>query len=145
MTKTNIMKLLLLSLIIIVFTSCSSETADEASSSYSTHEEVKMSLEEKERQNPTEFLSVEGTYKKNLLDEWVVEGTIQNTASIATYKDVVLKIVYYTKTQTELGSEEKSVIEYFRPNTSQPFKIKTKGYEGTESIGLEIISASNVE
>ena len=104
-----------------------------------------MSLEEQEKLNPTEFLKAEGTYRQNLIDQWVLEGTISNNATLAKYKDVVLRIVYYSKTQTELGSEEKTLFEYFKPNSQQKFKIKSAGYKGTASIGFEIISASAIE
>jgi len=104
-----------------------------------------MSLEETEKASPIEFLKARGTYRQNIIAQWVLEGTISNTASLAKYKDVVLKIVYYSKTQTKIGSEEKTLFEYFKPNTQQSFKIKTAGFEGTSSIGFEIISANAVE
>lgn len=138
------MKNLLFVLSIFVFASCDSNT-NSSSSFEPTHEYMKISLEQKERLSPTEFLNAKGTYRQNLIDQWVIEGTISNTASLATYKDVVLKIVYYSKTQTEIGSEEKTLFEYFKPNSQQKFKIKSAGFEGTASIGFGIISASAVE
>lgn len=134
------MKTLLFVFSLFLFTACNSNNTAEP-----THEDIKISLEEKEKLNPTEFLKAEGTYRQNLIDEWVLEGTVSNTASIAKYKDVVLKIIYYSKTQTEIGSEEKTLFEYFNPNSQQKFKIKSAGFEGTASIGFEITSASAVE
>lgn len=134
------MKTLLFTLSLFLFTSCNSDSSYEP-----THQDIKRSLEETEKSSPIEFLKAEGTYRQNLIDEWVLEGTISNTASLAKYKDVVLKIVYYSKTQTEIGSEEKTLFEYFKPNTQQKFRIKTAGFDGTASIGFEVISANAVE
>ena len=72
----------------------------------------------------------------------MLEGTILNTATLATYKDVVFKIVYYSKTDTILGSEETTVFDYFKPDSQQKFKMKLVGYEGTASVMLDIISAN---
>ena len=82
------MRNLIFVLSIIIFTSCDSEK----STNYSlepTHEDIKISLEQKEKQSPTDFLNVEGTYRQNLINQWVIEGVITNNASLATYKDVV--------------------------------------------------------
>ena len=134
------MKTLLFAFSLFLFTSCDSNSSYEP-----THEDIKISLEETEKSSPTEFLKANVTYRQNLVDQWVLEGTVSNTASLAKYKDVVLRIVYYSKTQTEIGSEEKTLFEYFKPNNQQSFKIKTAGFEGTTSIGFEVISASAVD
>lgn len=99
-------------------------------------------MEEKEKRNPTSFLSTDGTYRKNLMGEWVLEGTISNSATIATYKDVVLEIKFYSKTKTLLGTEKEAIYEYFPAGQRKSFKIKTYGYKGTKSIGWDIIRAS---
>lgn len=134
------MKTLLFALSLFLLISCDSDSSFEP-----TYEDKKMSLKDTEKANPIEFLKAKGTYKQNLIGQWVLEGTVSNTSSLAIYKDVVLKIVYYSKTQTEIGSEEKTLFEYFKPNNQQNFKIKTTGFEGTSSIGFEIVSAGTVE
>lgn len=107
----------------------------------STYEEKRKSLAEIEQESPTNFLKVEGTYRTNLVGRWVLEGSIFNTATTARYKDVVLEITYYSKTNTYLGSETKVFYEYFEPNSEKKFKIKVDGYGGTEKIGYNISSA----
>lgn len=108
----------------------------------SSYQETKITLEEKENRNPTSFLSTDGTYRENLLGEWVLEGSISNTATIATYKDVVLEIHFFSKTKTHLGTEKEVLYEYFPAGQTKNFKIKTYGYKGTNSIGWDIVSAS---
>jgi len=131
------MKKLFSILLVIVFAAC------ETPSSYvqPSYEEVKMTLEEQERMNPTAFLSEEGTYRKNLIGEWVIERKISNAATIATYKDAVLQVTYYSSTDTKMGSENKTIYEYFKPRSVLLFKIKTFGPKGAKAIGLSVISA----
>lgn len=121
----------------LVGTGCNS-----GASSAQAYEEAKLSVEDTEMLNPTSFLSVEGTYRSNLIGEFVVEGTITNSATIATYQDAVLEISFYSKTGTLLGTEKKALYEYFPAGQIKTFKIKTYGYEGTHSIGLGLHSAS---
>lgn len=136
------MKTLILVISLFLISSCeSNETYDTNPS----HEEIKITLEEQENATPTDFLTATGTYRQNLINQWVIEGTVSNNATLATYKDIVVKIVYYSKTKTEIGSEEKTLFEYFKPNTNQKFKIKSEGFEGTSSIGFDVISANSVQ
>lgn len=133
------MKKIIPILFLIFLASC------ETSSVYTepSYEETKMTLEEQERLNPTAFLTDKSTYRKNLIGEWVIEGKILNAATVATYKDAVLQITYYSGTDTEIGSENKTVFEFFKPGSVQPFKIKTYGVEGAKAIGVTVISATS--
>lgn len=51
-------------------------------------------LYEKEVQNSTLYLSTKYTWRKNQINQSVIEGTIHNTALLATYKDIVLYVTY---------------------------------------------------
>lgn len=108
----------------------------------SSYEEAKMTLEEKEKQNPTSFLLTDGTYRKALTGGWVLKGKISNTATIATFKDVVLEISFYSKTNTHLGTTQETVYEFFPAGQTKEFKLKTKAYKGTNAISWNIISAT---
>jgi hypothetical protein len=132
---------LVLLLVVSSLLSCDNGSNSNSTASPQSYEATKQSLADRERENPLEFLEVDGTYRQNLVDRWVLEGAIYNKASVAAYKDVVLHITYYSKTKTELGSEDKTIYEYFGPNTSRKFKIKMDGYAATESVNFEISSA----
>jgi hypothetical protein len=137
-------KLYLSITILASLSNCSTDsTEDFNTESDSSYQETKLTLEEQERANPLSFLSTDGTYKKNLIGEWVLNGTIYNSASIATYKDATLEVYFYSKTNTLIGKEKHSIYEYFAPGKTKSFKIKTYGYKGTSSIGWEIINASS--
>ena len=131
------MKAFILDCFLSLFASCNSNSPFTP-----FYQDTKMTLEQKEKANPLAFLSAAGTYRKNLISEWVLEGSITNTATLATYKDIVLRIFYYSKTKTVIGTEQKTIFDFFKPNNTQKFKIKSFGFEGTESLGFQVLSAS---
>lgn len=111
------------------------------SNSHTSYEEARLTLEEHERMYPSNFLTTNGTHRKNLLGEWVMEGTVNSTASVAAYKDVVLTISYYSKTETLLGTERQIVYDFFRPGSNVKYKLKSYGIKGAKSIGIEVLNA----
>lgn len=127
--------------LIVFVTSCNYSSSKDYKDS-PTYEVTKMSMEEQEKLNPVSFLSTDGTYRKNLLGKWVLEGTISNSATIATYKDVVLNVHFYSKTKTHLGTEKHVIYEFFLAGKAKSFKIKTMGYKGASTVGWDIKSAS---
>ena len=143
----NHLLLLFCTIIIVSFTSCTNSnnaTREEQNTpAQPTYQETKMTLEDSEKANPLQFLKVSKVqYRQNLIDEWVVEGTVENHATVATYKDVVLDIVYYSKTETELGRNQETLYEFVAPNNYKTFKFKKYGFAGTALIGVELKSAT---
>ncbi|CAN5833455.1 hypothetical protein BH11BAC7_BH11BAC7_33380 [soil metagenome] len=129
-------------LIFLFFSACTPHTTP---NNYTAagYEEQKMTLEEQEKQNPLSFLSSDGTYRKNLLGRFVLDGTITNKATVATYKDIVLQIKFYSQTETLLGTKDFSIYEYYPPGSTKTFQLKVDAVNGTEKIGWSIIKASN--
>lgn len=108
-----------------------------------TYNETKSTLENQERANPLDFLSTNGTYRDQVLGtKKVLEGTISNAATIVTYKDVVLEVTYYSKTNSIIGTETLTLYDYFPPRKKKSFTAKTKAPDKTASIGWEITYAS---
>lgn len=105
-------------------------------------DEIRQDLYNKEMENPKDYLSV--TYNLNyrvISGKDEIIGTIYNNASLASYKDVVLTVVYSTKTDTELSRENFVVYDYVDAGGSRNFNIKTYSPEGTKKIGVYINSA----
>jgi hypothetical protein len=115
----------------------------DSGSAHQRYAEARLSVEEQERMNPTTFLMLEGaTYRKNLIGEFVLEGTINNLATVATYKDVVITAEYYSQTDTFIGSESLTLYELYQPNSARKFKLKSFGYKGSDKVGFRIENAS---
>jgi hypothetical protein len=123
---------------IILFNSCENSYV-----SPQTYEEKKVSLEDQEKENPSSFLQVKGTFRTNLFGQYVIEGQIINSATVARYKDVVIKIEFKSKTESVIGSTQKTVYEFFNPGEQKRFKIKLNAPTGTDTVALGVVGASN--
>jgi hypothetical protein len=112
--------------------------------SVKTESELRQDLSTKEGRNPKNYLSVDYdlTYKV-LSGQDKITGRIYNTATMATFKDVVLTVSYSTETNTSLGKENYIIYDYVYPGSSVPFTIKTYSPEGRKKIGVTIKSAKS--
>jgi hypothetical protein len=108
-----------------------------------TYQEKVMTIEEIERATPTDFLSASGTYKENFWgDKFKVNVVITNKATVATYKDAVVRITYYSKTKTALGSKDYTIYETFPPNSTKTVELKIDNYKDVSSLGWDVIQAT---
>ncbi|MBX9853195.1 MAG: hypothetical protein K2X86_15735 [Cytophagaceae bacterium] len=104
-------------------------------------EEIRMELLQKESSDPLSYLTVKGTARINLIGESVFEGSISNSATLASYKDVKLKLSCYSKTKTLLGEKFFTIYEFVRPNASVPFKQKVFLPDDVKEYNLEVVEA----
>jgi hypothetical protein len=110
-----------------------------------TAEELRAELLATEQRAPTSYLDVDGTYRRNLISQLVLEGDIVSKASLATFKDPVLSVTWYSKTQTEIGTQQYPVYELLRPQSSAHFKLKTSAPGEVASVAMGITNATPVE
>lgn len=117
-------------------------TSNSKSNPSNVHEKT-MTIEETEIANPKQFLSVEGRYSGNIWGtKFKVKGEITNKASIADYKDIVIRIKYYSKTKSVIGSEDYTIYDVFPPNKVSSFKLDAAKFKDVEFIELNIIGAT---
>ena len=108
-----------------------------------TYQQQVMSVEDIERSQPTNFLSAAGTYNTNFWGtKFKVHMIITNKATVATYKDAVVRITYFSKTQTELGHEDHTVYELFPPHSTVTMDLKIDAYKNVSSLNWDVISAT---
>jgi hypothetical protein len=108
-----------------------------------TYQEKVMTVEEIERSRPTHFLTADGDYNDNFWGNKIkVHGVIKNAATVATYKDAVVRVTYYSKTKTELGSNEYTIYESFPPHSQVKFELKIDKIKDVETIGWKVIEAT---
>jgi len=142
--KTPLLALLPAAFSIMLITSChtNSSGSSAADTDPQTYQEKVMSVEEIERAQPTNFLTASGTYKENFRgDKIKVSCTITNTATVATYKDAVIRVTYYSKTKTVLGTNDYTVYETFSPSSSKTVQLKIDNYKDVNSIGWDVVQA----
>lgn len=129
---------LLIFLSAMILVSCNSAEKKFDTDSY---EKNKESLEEKEKKNPEQFLVVTVNDKKNIIGQRVIRGTLTNKASVCTYKDVQLKISFFSKTGVLLEENKETVYEVVPPNHNTKFKTKYFAPKNTDSVAMIVISA----
>ena len=107
------------------------------------YQEKLMTIEQRERSEPSTFLKAEGTYHKNLFgDKLNVKGRIKNGATVITYKDVVVRITYFSETKKELGKIEHTIPDFFPPQSEKPYEVKIENNKDVNSIGWKVIAAT---
>lgn len=110
-----------------------------------TYEQKVMTVEEIERSEPTRFLAAEGKYNENFWGDKIrLRGVIRSTATVASFKDVVLRVTYLTKTKTKLGSNDQNIYEQFPPHSEVKFDIKVDNYKDVNSIECEVVQATAI-
>lgn len=128
-------------LIFSILVSCSSNEKKLDEESYTAQKE---SLEQKEKKHPLQFLRVEGDNKKNIIGQTVIRGTIYNNATVASYKDVRIKMLCF-KDGKMVEEHEDTIDDVIKPNSDNDFKTKYRLPKGTDSIHLSVMSASIAE
>jgi len=107
-----------------------------------TYEEKVMTVEEMEAQDPMRFLSFDGKYRENFLGtKLIIEGSINNNATVVSYKDVVLRVQYYSKTNTRLEPDDYTIWEVFPPTSSKSVDLKVPNYSNVGRIEISVVDA----
>jgi hypothetical protein len=107
--------------------------------------ELRAELLAQEQRAPEEYLDVDGTYHRNFIRQLVLEGDIVSKATLATYKDPVLTVTWYSKTQTAIGVQEYPVYELLNPHGSTHFKFKTSAPREVATVAMSVSGATPIE
>ncbi len=129
----------------IILLSCNNSDTKKAAKEKDSYEATRESLQDKETKNPQNFLTVSGHDRHNILGQTVVKGTVTNKATVASYKDVDVKLDFYSKTGTLLETDKETVFEIIGPGQSKNFKTKYFAPKGTDSVALAVTGAKVVE
>jgi hypothetical protein len=138
----KIVRIIIIIFLVIFGISIVSKLIDNEFSS-STYQKSVMTIQEIEAASPLNYLQADGTYEENFIgDKIKIDGSITNIATVTTYKDVTVRVNFYSKTNTLIGSEDYTLYEFYPPNSKQSFKLKVKAYRNVSSLGWEVINAS---
>jgi hypothetical protein len=135
------MKSYFLYLIIALSMFACKEKKQEESFDKKTYEVVKETLEEKEKKNPTRFIAANNRDRKNIIGQTVVIVNLTNNATIATYKDIALKLSFFSKTSVKLDEGNETVYETLKPGQTIKFKTKYFAPKGTDSVAVKVTGA----
>src|SRR4051812_42345132 len=105
-------KTILLAGTIIILSACNNNHYTDPGASNESYQQQVLSIEEIERSEPTNFLSADGTYNENFFgNKLKIHGVVKNTATVATYKDAVIRVSYYSKTKTVLATNNYTIYD----------------------------------
>jgi hypothetical protein len=107
----------------------------------SSYENAKENLYDKEKENPLEFITISGNDKRNFFGQTVVRATIHNKASVCTYDDVRIKLLYYNKGGQQVANHEDELEKPLAANSTVKFTTRYFTPKGTDSVALSIMSA----
>lgn len=107
-------------------------------------EQLRTELAAREAQAPSKYLVAESTMRGNLIGQKVIEGTVTNRASIASFKDAVVRVRFYSKTGTALGYKDFTIYEILSPASSKRFKFKVFAPDETKGFDTEVIRAASI-
>lgn len=105
-------------------------------------EQLRIELGQQEASSPEQYISHEGTWKKNFIGETVLEGTLKSSATIANFKDVKLLVTYLSKTNSPTGRENFVVYEFLKAGQIVRYKIKTYAPDATSQVNVNVTGAS---
>lgn len=126
-----------------LFTACKS--GNEEKKTEDTYKKVTLTVEEMEKKEPIRFLSVTGGNRRNILGQTVIKGTIKNNAKIVAFKDVEIKLSFYSKTGALLEEDKETIFENIPPGESKNFKSKYFAAKGTDSVAMKVTGAKPQE
>lgn len=98
-------------------------------------EQLRQELSASEGISAGQYLRVTGTSRRNLIDQLVLEGSVVNTASVATY-NVVLTVDWLDGAGQVLDTKYYRLDKRLRPGQQTTFKLKTIAPRQVASVGL---------
>ncbi len=123
---------------VLFATACNNNDAT-TSTNKDKYEQTKEDLATTEKKNPTRFLTITSKDKRNILGQTVVKGTLNNNAKIASFKDIEIKLAFYSKTGVLLEEDVETIFESLAPGKSTDFKTKYFAPKGTDSVAIKVI------
>jgi hypothetical protein len=143
--KLLIMKKILMLLCMYMFASCAQTDVSFEKKEEDEYAKTKETLEQKEKKNPIRFLKPTADYHRNIIGQTVVKGVVTNSATVAAYKNIRLKILYYDSEGNLFENHEELLDGELEAGEEIKFKAKYRTQKKTDSIIVSVMSAVAVE
>lgn len=116
-----------------------------ASRSQKNQTETKKKNIPKEAEKATTSIKAEVNWRKNLIGETVLTGTLNNTASTTTFKDPVILVTWLSKKNEILGETSYPLHEYIAAGKNVSYKLKVKVPFKYNDVSISVKSATTVQ
>lgn len=111
-----------------------------------TDEFTETSEYKKEQTSPVTYLKNSISWKRNLINQTVIDGYVTNTAILTSYTDVVLKVSHFNSKGKKLGENHFTIQDTIQPGHSAEYKYRlTDWFENTREVYVEIEEAKPVQ
>lgn len=127
------------SFVVMCLLSCNQTKTDKIDEQ--DYAKTKESLESKEKKSPLRFLKVDADFHKNIIGQTVIKGEVKNIATVAVYKNIRLKLLYYNKEGKLFENHEEVLDGSLSPGDAKKYKAKYRTKEKTDSIAVSVMSA----
>ena len=102
-------------IMLFIFAGCSNSPKYDINEN--KYENRKEAVSEMERKTPVAFLEAHVQSEKNLLRQTVVRGQLFNKAKMVTYKDVEIKLQFFSKTSALLEEDKDIIYDEINPGS----------------------------
>jgi len=126
-----------LSIVAIVAMSCGSNN--------NSPESARAKLYDIEKEQPLEYLSIEGNNKRNLFGQTVVRAVVRNKANFCSYENIRIRTLYFNKDGQEVENHEDVIDKPIAPHDQAKFTARYFTPKGTDSVHMQIMSADAVK
>ena len=97
----------------------------------------------KEISYPASYLKNTAQWKKSIINQTEIRGELQNLATLATYKNVKLRVSYQKKRKKKKGSYIFTVYKSLAPGETVSYKYRLADWFGkTKDLKIEVVDAS---
>lgn len=103
---------------------------------------VKEERRKKEKAIPSSCVKTKISWRKNLVGETVLQGTLTNTAVSSNFKDPVIVVTWLSKTNTPLATSRYPLYEFLGAKTTISYKLKVKAPSKYNSVKASVESAT---
>lgn len=84
---------------------------------------------------------MKGSFRTNLVNQTVVEGVINNNATMVSYKNMQLQIIFKDQEGNVVDKEKQVIDDVVKPNSSDDFKIKLGHVKNANTVSVDITGA----
>ncbi|MFM7645554.1 MAG: hypothetical protein ACKO41_02460 [Sphingomonadales bacterium] len=109
--------------------------------------DLRQDLLKTEQARPKTYISINSySWSVNLASNTVLKGVLQNSATLAWYRNVKIRARFYTQNGTYISGSEHifTVLKDFPPSKLVDFRSTISGYwKDAKKISFEIISVEN--
>ena len=106
---------------------------------------LRSGLLQKEKQSPESYISNSNTWRKNIVGETVLEGTLSNASKMADFENIVLEVQWLSKTNTVMETKRLTVNEFIGAGKSVKYKLKSSGPSKFGNVRVSVVSATTTD